>query len=229
LPHPLWHAFALSPGLPFLVSTGPNLWHRSSPVTAWYLAIFNKSDAVQTSPFLLNRTKTIKSLTAWPIPTLQHVSSNMQTPPHDTSRGYSYQRHHQPSLSSTHSPNYMDHAAQPVGYHPVVQNAQVQRSTYGHPQDHHHPGMLLPLSQLISTHVDVNSIGHQQPRRSAKPPYRPAIRVIRESSIFSSAIYIRRSACESVIEPGCAWPLPKLPSHRTRATYCPITTSSTLL
>ena len=82
----------------------------------------------------------------WRIPTLQHVSSNMHSPPHDTSRGYSYQRHHQPSLSSTHSPNYMDHAAQPVGYHPVVHNAQVQRSTYGHPQDHHHQGMLLLYS-----------------------------------------------------------------------------------
>jgi hypothetical protein len=71
-------------------------------------------------------------------------SSNMQSPPHDTSRGYSYQRHHQPSIPPTQSPNYMDHAAQPLGYHPVVQNAQVQRSTYGHPQDHHHPGMSLP-------------------------------------------------------------------------------------
>ena len=86
-----------------------------------------------------------------------------------------------------------------------------------------------PLSQSISTHMDVNSIGRQQPRRSAKPPYRPAIRAIRESSIFPSAIHIRRSACGSVIEPGSAWPLSKLPSHRTRATYCPITTPSTLL
>lgn len=110
--------------------------------TACYLAVFNKSDAVQSSPFLLNRTRTIKSLTALPIPTLQHVSSSMQSPPHDSSRGYSYQRHHQASLSSTHSPNYMDHAAQPVGYHPVVQTAQVQRSTYAHPQDYHHSGML---------------------------------------------------------------------------------------
>ncbi len=146
MPHSLSHPFTLSPGLPFLVSTGPNLWHRSWPVTAWYLAIFNKSDAIQTFRFLLIRTKTIKSLAAWRIPTLQHVSSNMQSPPNDTSRGYSYQRHHQPSLSSTHSPtpNYMGHAAQPVGYHPVVQNAQVQRPTYGHPQDHHHPGMPFP-------------------------------------------------------------------------------------
>jgi hypothetical protein len=85
-----------------------------------------------------------------------------------------------------------------------------------------------PLSQSICTHMDVNSIGRQQPRRYAKPPYRPAIRVICESSIFPSAIHIRGSA-ESVIEPGCAWPLSKLSSHRTRATYCPITTSSTLL
>ena len=157
-------------------------------------------------------------------------SSNMQSPPHDNSRGYSYQRHHQPSLPSTHSPNYMDHAAQPVGYHPVVQNAQVQRSTYVHPQDHHHPGMLLPFTQVISTHMKVNSIGRQQPRRSTNPSHHPTIRAIRESSIFPSAIHIRRSACErGVIEPGCPWPLSKLPSHRTRATYRPITTPTTLL
>ena len=102
---------------------------------------------------------------AWRIPTLQHVSSNMQSPPHDTSRGYSYQRHHQPSLSSTHPPNYMDHAAQPVGYHPVVQNAQVQRSTYGHPQDHHHPGMLLPLIP-----INLYSHGCKQHWSPATPP-----------------------------------------------------------
>lgn len=77
----------------------------------------------------------------------------MQSPPHDSSRGYPYQRHHQTSLSPTHSPTYMDHAAQPAGYHPVVQNAQVQRSTYGHPQDHHHPGMSPPLSRSMSTHM----------------------------------------------------------------------------
>lgn len=77
--------------------------------------------------------------------------------------------------------------------------------------------------------MNLNSIGPQQPRRSAEPPYRPAIRAIRESSIFPSAIRIRRSACEGVIEPGCAWPLSKLPSHRTRATYSPVTTPSTLL
>ena len=77
--------------------------------------------------------------------------------------------------------------------------------------------------------MSVNSIGHQQPRQHAEPPYRPAIRAIYESSIFPSALHIRRSTCESVIESGCAWPLSKLPSHRTRATYCPITTSSTLL
>ena len=70
--------------------------------------------------------------------------------PHDTSRGYPYQRHHQSSLASTHSPNYVDHNAQPVGYHPVVPSthAHGQRSTYGHPQDHHHSGMhplLIPV------------------------------------------------------------------------------------
>jgi len=36
---------------------------RSSPYTAWSLAIFNKSDAVQTSLFLLNRTRSITPLT----------------------------------------------------------------------------------------------------------------------------------------------------------------------
>lgn len=95
----------------------------------------------------------------------------MQSPPHDTSRGYSYQRHHQPSLSSTHSPNYMDHAAQPVGYQPVVQNAQVQRSTYGHPQDHHHSALVasnpaglqsLPIAQQSGPSVNPQYSPHQQ-------------------------------------------------------------------
>jgi hypothetical protein len=120
---------------------------------AWYLAVFNKSDAVQTSPFLLNRTKTIKSLTLCVFRLSNTFSSSMQSHPHDTSRGYSYQRHHhQTSLSSTHSPDYMDHAAQPGGYQSVVQNAQVQRSTYGHPQDHHHPGMPHPSPIPVNFH-----------------------------------------------------------------------------
>src|SRR5258707_8686869 len=86
-----------------------------------------------------------------------------------------------------------------------------------------------PLCQLISTHIDVNSVGRQQPRRFAKPPYRPAIRVIRESSILPSALHNRCSTRESIIEPGCAWPLSKLPAHRTRTTCCAFTTSSTIL
>jgi len=113
-----------------------------------------------------------KVSTAWRIPTLQHVSSNMQSSPHDTSRGYSYQRHHQPSLPSTHSSNYMDHAAQPVGYHhPVVQSAQVQRSTYVHPQDHHHPALVasnpaslqsLPIAQQSGSSVNPQYSPQQQ-------------------------------------------------------------------
>lgn len=83
--------------------------------------------------------------------------------PHDTSRGHSYQRH-QPSLSSTHTPNYPDHhhSGQPVGYHhPVV---QLQRP-YGTPQDHLHsvmvagnPGAVpgLPIAQQSGS-----SISHQ--------------------------------------------------------------------
>ena len=128
-----------------LVSTGPDLWCRSSPVTAWSLAILNKSDAVQTSLSLLKSTKSIKPPTTLRIHTVQHVSFNMQSHPHDTSHNYSYyQRHHQTSLPPAHTPNYIDHNGQPMGYHPVAQNAQVQRSTYGHPQDPHQPGMGSP-------------------------------------------------------------------------------------
>ena len=88
---------------------------------------------------LLMHTKSIKPLTIWHYPAVQHVSSSMQSgsSPNDTSDNYPYQHHHQNSLSSTHSPNYLDHNGQPVGYYPVMQGPQVQRLTYGHPQDHH--------------------------------------------------------------------------------------------
>jgi len=93
-------------------------------------------------------------------PTVQHVSSNMQSHPHDASRNYSYQRHNQTSLSPSHPPNYVDHSGhhntsgQPMGYHPVAQSPQVQRQTYGHPQDPHHPGMhtLSPIPVNLHSH-----------------------------------------------------------------------------
>jgi hypothetical protein len=186
LPRPLRLQLALSPACPSWVSTGPDLWHRSSPVAACSQAVFNKSDAVQTSLFLLKCTKSIKSLTTLRIrqSNNQHVSSNMQ-PPHDTSRGYPYQRHHQSSLPSTHPPNYVDHSGQPVGYHSVVQSAQVQRSTYGHPQDHHHPGMhhsypsQSPLTRTQTAMVGGNPAGlsglpiAQQSGSSMNPQYPP--------------------------------------------------------
>src|SRR5712671_1484405 len=67
---------------------------------------------------------------------LSSSSPNMRSSPHDTSHNFPYQHHHQNSLSSTHSPNYLDHNGQPVGYYPVMQGPQVQRLTYGHLQDY---------------------------------------------------------------------------------------------
>ena len=128
-------------------------WAESlAPLLAGHFMAFGRIQQIRCRSIFAISSKTIKSLTALRIPTLQHVSSNMQSPPHDTSRGYSYQRHHQSSLSSTHSPTYMDHAPQPVAYHPVVQNAQVQRSTYGHPQDHHHQGTPPPSPIPVNFH-----------------------------------------------------------------------------
>ena len=159
-------------------------------------------------------------------PTVQHVSSNMQSSPHDNSRNYPYQRHHQNSLSSTHSPNYLDHSGQPMGYHPGMQTPQVQRSTYGHhPQDHQ--GMLPLLSELISTNVSVNSNARRPPGHLAKPPYHPAIGVIYEPPIFPSALCFRCESRGRVIEPRRSSPLPVLPTDRTWTAYCPITTSYT--
>lgn len=73
--------------------------------------------------------------------------------PHDTSRGHSYHRH-QPSLPSTHSPNYPDqhHSGQAVGYHhPVMSNVQLQRP-YGAPQDQLHSGMRVLTSPIFNIH-----------------------------------------------------------------------------
>jgi len=55
---------------------------------------------------------------------VQHISSNMQSHPHDASRSYSYQRHHQTSLSPSHHPNCVDYS----GHHSTsaVENDVVQ-------------------------------------------------------------------------------------------------------
>jgi len=132
LPHSLRHLLALSPTPAFLVSTVPGLWHRSSP--GHYTILTNPMPFKLRYPSKAHQE--YKDSYDLAYPTVQHVSSNMQSSPHDTSRNYPYQRHHQNSLSSTHSPNYLDPSGQPVGYHPVMQSPQVQRSTYGHPQDH---------------------------------------------------------------------------------------------
>lgn len=60
--------------------------------------------------------------------------------PNNSAGGYSNQRVQQTSPSSTAPPSYVGHSGQPLGYHPVIQNPQAQRSTYGHPQDPHHLG-----------------------------------------------------------------------------------------
>jgi hypothetical protein len=60
----------------------------------------------------------------------------MQSPPHDTSHNYAYQQYYLDSLSSIHSPNYLDHNGQLVDYDPGIQSPQVQGPTYGHSQDH---------------------------------------------------------------------------------------------
>jgi len=70
----------------------------------------------------------------------------MQLHPHDASRSYSYQHHHQNPLPSTHLPNYVDHSGQPVGSHPVAPSARAQLPTFGHPQDRSHQGLPLQLS-----------------------------------------------------------------------------------
>ena len=57
---------------------------------------------------------------------------------YDTTGGYSNQRRQQTSPPSTGAPSYADHSGQTLGYHPAIQSAQAQRSTYGHPQDPQH-------------------------------------------------------------------------------------------
>ncbi|KAI9507472.1 hypothetical protein F5148DRAFT_1308196 [Russula earlei] len=76
----------------------------------------------------------------------------MQSSPHDTSRNYPYQRHHQTSLSSTHSHNYMDHNAM-VASHPVASpslpitqqsgSSMSQYSPQHYASDPHQSGVML--------------------------------------------------------------------------------------
>jgi len=147
-----------------LVSMGPDLWHRSSRVTPSSFDHTQQIRCCSKFDILLKYTE-YRASHYLAHPTVQHVSSNMRSSSHDTSCNCRY--HRQNSLSSTHSHNYLDHDDQPVGYHPVMQSPQVQRSTYSQPRDHR--GML-PLIVNMS----VNSPARRPPDRFDKPPYHPA-------------------------------------------------------
>jgi len=115
-------------------------------------------------------------------PTVQHISSHMQSHPRDASRSYSYQHHHQTSLSPSHHPNYIDYSVhhstsgRPMDYHPVAESSSTKTNVRVPPRSRAYTHS--PLSELISTHTNTNSSRRRQPRCFAKPFYCPIIRVV---------------------------------------------------
>jgi len=102
--------------------------------------------------------------------------------PNNSAGGYSNQRVQQTSPSSTGTPSYVGHSGQPLGYHPVIQSPQAQRSTYGHPQDPHHlgtPSVRPNYSRLTCPQISVgagdpsgmSSIPSHQPGQFVDPQY----------------------------------------------------------
>jgi hypothetical protein len=80
----------------------------------------------------------------------RQLSSNMQSS-HNTPRNDSNQLH-QTFMFSSDSPSYVGQGGQSSGsgYHPIVQSAEAQRSSYGHPQVPHHLGMFLTFDPNYS-------------------------------------------------------------------------------
>lgn len=102
--------------------------------------------------------------------------------PYNTTGGHPNQRRQQTSTPSTGAPSYVDHSGQTLGYHPVMQSAQVQGSTYVRPQDPQHlctPTASPNNSRLTSLQISIvagdpsglPSITPQQPGQFVNPQY----------------------------------------------------------
>ena len=125
--------------LPFLVSTEPNFWRSLPSVTTW--SILDHIQEVRRHSNFAAPSKAYQEYKAsYHIVylTTRHVSSNMQSCPHDDSLSYSYQCHHQTSMSPTPPSNCVDHG----GHH----------STSGQPMGYHLPGDFFPNSTARPQH-----------------------------------------------------------------------------